>query len=685
MPLSVKLSASNSTTPSMFFLTGVPGLEDMHPQISIPFSTVFTAALPGNSTLLYMMKTEPLHKPMFSFLSMLAVIDLVLSLTTVPKMLNIFWFSAQEITFSACFVQMFFLHSFTIVESVELLDTAFNKYVATCNFLSYSWILTLSLVVRNGLLALARAAGLMSLPFLLHHLLYYCSRVIHCYCKHMTVVELACANTRFSSIIVILFIVGLDLLFITLSSLKILRMVLSLALKEDRLKVFGTCLSHICVILVFYTPVVLSSVIHRFGCHIASHMHILMANFYPNPPMAYGVKIKQIHDWSQDSLEDQDVGEADEDGVQPHDRQDGADEVSECVPVHVQTSFGTNLNQFVFLSYAKCINFQLYRDMYIFPNQPGKRTGSSPLTFILTGIPGLPMSSYWMALPLCCLYLLMLLGNCTLLWMIKTDHSLHTPMYYFLSMLAMADLGLSLSTLPTMLAIFWFESTSLRFEACIVQMYFIHSFSAIESGVLVAMAFDRFVAICYPLQYASVLMSSLIMKAGGVIFMQGICVVLPVAILIKKMPFCRSHVLSHSFCLHQDMLRLVCGDVRVSSLYGLIAVMLTKGLDSLTILLSYVMIVRAILNIVSREARAKAFSTCISHLCAVLIFYAPLIGLSIIHRFGKHLPPLTQTVLADAYLLVPPVLNPLVYSWKTKQIRRRILILLCRRGTQQQV
>ncbi|XP_074955223.1 olfactory receptor 51H1-like [Phalacrocorax aristotelis] len=313
------------------------------------------------------------------------------------------------------------------------------------------------------------------------------------------------------------------------------------------------------------------------------------------------------------------------------------------------------------------------------------RTGSSALAFVLTGIPGLPMSSYWVALPLCCLYLLMLLGNCTLIWMIKTENSLHTPMYYFLSMLAVADLGLSLSTLPTMLAVFWFESTSLCFEACIVQMYFIHSFSTIESGVLVAMAFDRFFAICYPLQYASVLMSSLIMKVAGAIFMRGICVVLPVAILIKKMPFCGSHVLSHSFCLHQDMLRLVCGDIRVSSLYGLIAVILTKGLDSLTILLSYVMIIRAILNIASHEARAKAFSTCISHLCAVLIFYIPLIGLSIIHRFGKHLPPLTHMVLADAYLLVPPVLNPLVYSWKTKQIRRRILILLCRRGSQQQV
>ncbi|NXG23804.1 O51G2 protein, partial [Grallaria varia] len=299
-------------------------------------------------------------------------------------------------------------------------------------------------------------------------------------------------------------------------------------------------------------------------------------------------------------------------------------------------------------------------------------TGCSPLPFLLAGTPGVPLSSSWVALLLCCLYLLMLLGNCSLLWAIAADQGLHTPMYQLLALLALADLGLSLCTLPTVLAVSCSQPRSLRLEACVAQMFFIHTFSAIESGVLVAMAFDRFVAICHPLCYGSVLTSSLVGRAGGLIVLRGISVVLPITVLVQKMPSCGPRALSHPFCLHQDVLRLVCGDTWVSSLYGLTAVLLTKGLDSLAILLSYVLILRAILSAVSQEARAKAFSTCISHLCAVLILYVPLISLSVTQRFGKQPPPLTPTLLADAFLLVPPVLNPLVHSWRTKQVRRRI-------------
>ncbi|XP_015358792.1 olfactory receptor 51H1-like [Marmota marmota marmota] len=294
-------------------------------------------------------------------------------------------------------------------------------------------------------------------------------------------------------------------------------------------------------------------------------------------------------------------------------------------------------------------------------------------SFILTGIPGMPDKNPWMAFPLGLLYTLTLLGNGTILAVIKVDQSLHEPMYYFLSLLALTDVSLSMSTLPTMLSIFWFNVPEISFDACITQMFFIHGLGGVESGVLVSMAFDRFVAIRDPLRYASILTHGVIGKIGIAVLTRAFCVVFPVPFLIKRLPFCHSNVLSHSYCLHQDAMRLACASTRVNSLYGLIIVILTLGLDALIILFSYVLILKMVLSIASRAERLKALNTCLSHICAVLLFYVPLIGVTMIHRFGKRLSPVVHTLMANAYLLLPPVLNPIVYSVRTKQIRRRII------------
>ncbi|XP_039079118.1 olfactory receptor 51H1 [Hyaena hyaena] len=300
-------------------------------------------------------------------------------------------------------------------------------------------------------------------------------------------------------------------------------------------------------------------------------------------------------------------------------------------------------------------------------------------SFILTGIPGMPDKNAWMAFPLGFLYTLTLLGNGTILAIIKVDESLHKPMYYFLSILAVTDVSLSMSTLPSMLSIFWFNAPEIPFDACITQMFFIHGFGVVESGVLVSMAFDRFVAIREPLRYASILTHDIIGKIGIAILTRAVCVVLPVPFLIKRLPFCRSNILSHSYCLHQDAMRLACASTRINSLYGLIIVIFTLGLDALIILFSYMFILKTVLGIASRTERINALNTCLSHICAVLLFYVPLIGVTMIHRFGKHLARVVHTLMANLYLLLPPVLNPIVYSVKTKQIRRRILHMFQRR------
>uniref|UniRef100_A0A673ULV2 Olfactory receptor n=1 Tax=Suricata suricatta TaxID=37032 RepID=A0A673ULV2_SURSU len=302
-------------------------------------------------------------------------------------------------------------------------------------------------------------------------------------------------------------------------------------------------------------------------------------------------------------------------------------------------------------------------------------------SFLLTGFSGLEKQYPWISIPFLTIYAMVLLGNCMVLHVIRTEPSLHQPMFYFLAMLALTDLCMGLSTVHTVLGILWGFIREISLDSCIAQSYFIHGLSFMESSVLLAMAFDRYVAICNPLRYSSILTNSRILKIGLTIVGRSFFFITPPIINLKFFHYCHSQVLSHSFCLHQDLLRVACSDIRFNSYYaliilGLFVITSTFGLDSLLIVVSYVLILHTVLGIASGAGKWRALNTCVSHICAVLVYYVPMISLSLLHRFGRHLPPLLQTVMANAYLFFPPVVNPIVYSIKTKEIRNSIVRLI---------
>ncbi|XP_073218629.1 olfactory receptor 51G2-like [Lepidochelys kempii] len=295
--------------------------------------------------------------------------------------------------------------------------------------------------------------------------------------------------------------------------------------------------------------------------------------------------------------------------------------------------------------------------------------------FLLSGIPGQEAIHLWISIPFCLMYVISIVGNSLILFIIKTDPSLHEPMYIFLSILAITDLALSISTMPTTLGIYLFNSREISLDACFAQLFFIHLFECIESSVLLLMAFDRFIAIRDPLRYVSILTLPRIGKMGLVCVLRGMAVMLPLPIFLQQFQYCRPNVLSHCYCINQDVMKIACSDIRVNSIYGLSVALLTEGLDSLLIFLSYVMILTTVLSITSHAECLRALNTCISHLCAVLLFYTPMIGLSVIHRFGEGSSPLLQVLLGYISLLVPPLMNPIVYSVKSKHLRARIIMV----------
>ncbi|XP_006114681.2 olfactory receptor 52H1-like [Pelodiscus sinensis] len=303
---------------------------------------------------------------------------------------------------------------------------------------------------------------------------------------------------------------------------------------------------------------------------------------------------------------------------------------------------------------------------------------TNPSTFILLGIPGLEAAHIWISIPFCIMYILAILGNIAILFIVKREPSLHEPMYYFLCMLAITDLVLSTSIQPKMLSIFWLNSREINFSACLTQMYFIHCFSAIESGIFMAMALDRYVAICHPLRHSTILTNSVVTKVSLAVVLRGGVLVFPHPLLARRYPYCRTNIIPHSYCEHIAIVKLACADIQVSSYYSLSLAIFVTVMDVFLISVSYTQILKVIFSLPTKDARLKTFGTCGSHLCSILAFYIPSLFSFLTHRFGQNVALHFHILMANIYLLLPPLLNPIIYGVKTKQIRDRILRLFSR-------
>uniref|UniRef100_A0A8C6GE06 Olfactory receptor family 51 subfamily S member 1 n=1 Tax=Mus spicilegus TaxID=10103 RepID=A0A8C6GE06_MUSSI len=293
-------------------------------------------------------------------------------------------------------------------------------------------------------------------------------------------------------------------------------------------------------------------------------------------------------------------------------------------------------------------------------------------TFLLVGLPGLEAAPSWWSVPLITIYLLSAFGNGTILWIIALEPTLHRPMYFFLFLLSVSDVGLATVLMPTLLGLAFADAHTVPASACLLQMFFIHVFSVMESSVLLAMAFDRAVAICRPLHYPVILTNGVISKIAVAIAFRCLSLHLPLPILLARMPYCRPQVLTHSYCLHPDMARLACPEAW-GAVYSLVVVLSAMALDPLLIFFSYGLIGRALQGVGSAEDRWKAGQTCAAHLSAVLLFYIPMILLALIDRFKLPLPPPAHTLLSYVHFLLPPLMNPVLYSVKMKEIREKIL------------
>ncbi|KAM9169405.1 olfactory receptor 52P1-like [Pangshura tecta] len=300
-------------------------------------------------------------------------------------------------------------------------------------------------------------------------------------------------------------------------------------------------------------------------------------------------------------------------------------------------------------------------------------TPSDPSTFILNGIPGLEAAHIWISIPFSMFFAIGLLGNFMLLFVVGKEQTLHKPMYLLLCMLALTDIATSTSVVPKALCIFWFNLKGITVGGCLSQMFFLYAVSMMQSAVLVTMAFDRYVAICNPLRYATILSNARIAKLGVLGLIRAFLFILPLPLLLTRQPFCANRIILHTHCMHMAVVKMSCGDVSVNRMYGLVITFVVLGLDLMLIALSYGLILRAILRISSKKAHEKAFNTCTAHICVMMMSYPPFFYSTLTHSFGQGIAPHIHIILANLYFLLPSMLNPIIYGVKNKELFEKVV------------
>ncbi|XP_004714041.1 olfactory receptor 2A2-like [Echinops telfairi] len=264
-------------------------------------------------------------------------------------------------------------------------------------------------------------------------------------------------------------------------------------------------------------------------------------------------------------------------------------------------------------------------------------------------------------------YVFSLLANGTILGLIWLDPRLHTPMYFFLSHLAVLDISYASNSVPKMLANLMNQRRTISFVHCIMQVFLYLAFAATECLILVAMSYDRFVAICHPLRYTVIMNWRLCTALAVLSWACGFALAIVHAILLQRLPFCGTREVNHVFCEILSVLKLACADTWINQLVILAASVFVLVAPLFFMLVSYTRILWAILKIQSGEGRRKAFSTCSSHLCVVGLFFG--IAMLVYMVPDSKQREEQEKMLSLFHSLFNPMLNPLIYSLRNAQVK----------------
>ncbi|XP_037696359.1 putative olfactory receptor 10D4 [Choloepus didactylus] len=296
--------------------------------------------------------------------------------------------------------------------------------------------------------------------------------------------------------------------------------------------------------------------------------------------------------------------------------------------------------------------------------------------FILLGIPGTEGLETVLFTLFFSFYLCALLGNALILTAIISSSHLHTPMYFFLGNLSMFDLGFSSTTTPKMLLYLSGQSPVISFQGCVAQLSFYHFLGCTEGFLYTVMAYDRFVAICHPLRYTVIMNRRVCSTLATGSWMGGCVHTIILTSLTFRLLYCGSNEVGYYFCDIPAVLPLACEDTSLAQRVGFTNVGLVSLICFFLVLVSYTRIGITISKIHSAAGRQQAFSTCSAHITAILCAYGPVIVIYL----QPNPSPLLGAIIQILNNLVTPMLNPLIYSLRNKDVKSALRTVFSKRG-----
>ncbi|MEE6505896.1 hypothetical protein FKM82_007365 [Ascaphus truei] len=265
------------------------------------------------------------------------------------------------------------------------------------------------------------------------------------------------------------------------------------------------------------------------------------------------------------------------------------------------------------------------------------------------------------------IYMMTLTGNLLIIVLVSTSHKLHSPMYFFLRHLSLTDILITTNIVPKMLHGVLQEGATISFNGCITQFYFFAVSVTTESFLLAVMSYDRYLAICHPLRYTSIMDTKLQFYLVFWSWFLGFTISLIITTQLGMLQFCGTNVIDHIFCDFDPLLELSCLDPSFLKLEQVFLSVPVTFFSFIFIIVTYVSIFLTILRIPSTSGRQKAFSTCSSHLSVVSLFYGTLITIYVVPSRGHSVN--FNKVLSLLYLVVTPLFNPIIYSLRSQEIR----------------